>query len=179
MNDTTTDLYVSNIAHAQLALDEAQAAYVDAVGERDRLKARITDCETRRAGITQRRLAGESSQEETNEFAALGGDITVLRELFNDAQAKVNSLDPSAQRNALAQAQTELLAHQKQVEFDAIVAIVARAREVEAVYVECMNAVWEAAAKRGHRRTFGEVYQIDQTASNLVRYNSFYGLGGR
>lgn len=176
MNDTAIDSYVNNIAHAQLALDEAQAAYVDAVGERDRLKARITDCETRRAVITQRRLAGESSQDEANEFAALAGDVTVLRELFNDAQAKVNSLDPSAQRNALAQAQTELLAHQKQIEFDAIVA---RAREVEAIYVRCMNAVWEASTKRGHRRTFGEVYQIDQTVSNLVRYNSFYGLGGR
>lgn len=163
-----------NVARARLALDEASLAHTAATEKLNALQQRIRDVEARRAAITQCRLAGESTADEANEFVALGGDLDVLRELAADAKLAVDRAVPAEQRNQLARAEGELQDAQHQAEFDAIVA---HAQAAEQVYLECLRQVWAAAQERGHLRTFGEAFKIDGTIQNLVRYNSFFGLG--
>lgn len=176
MSTSIVDHHARSIARARLALEEAQAVHTAAIAEVGRLQQRVTDCESRRSEITQRRLAGESNADEATEFVALAGDLDVLRELLADAQAKADQLFPGEQRNALARAEAALQEHQQQAEFDALIE---RTREVEAAYVEALGRVWEAARARGHVRTFGEVFPLHQTVLNIARHNSFFGLGGR
>jgi len=167
---------IQRAATARLALDEANAVHAAACAKAANLEKRIKETETRQAEITARRLAGESTADETNEFAALNGDVAVLRKLLREAQAAANATDPAAQRGALAHAERELAEHRQQVEFDAIVE---HARHAEAVYVEMLRRVWDAAGRRGiRRRTFGEVFRIDEPIMNLCRLNSWTGLRG-
>lgn len=175
MTDTVADHFINAIANARLALDEAQAAYGAAVAEVSRLKQRIAECESRRAAITERRLAGTSTPDEANEFVALASDMDALNELLAEAQAHADELFPGEQRNALARAEAELQQYQQQVEFDALVE---HARVVEQVYVDMIAKVWASAQQRG-ARTIGEAFPLHEVVRNIGRFNSFHGLGSR
>jgi len=167
---------IERVAAARLALDEANATHAAACAKVTNLERRIRDAEARQSEITNRRLAGESTADETNEFAALNGDLGVLRKLLREAQAAANATDPAEARGALARAEADLREHQQQAEFDAVVE---HARHAEAVYIEMLRRVWDAAGQRGiRRRTFGEVFKIAEPLMNLCRLNSWTGLRG-
>lgn len=119
-------------------------------------------------------MAGESNPEEANEYAALGGDLDVLRELLADQQAVTDESFPGEQRNALARAEADLARAQHDAEFEAIVE---HARQVERAYVECLRTVWETSRAQGRPgRTPQSVFPLDPVIMNLARLNSWIGL---
>lgn len=162
-------------AAARVALDEADAAHCHDLEEVKRLDARIEQCTARQTEITMRRLAGTSTESETAEYAALAGDVGVLNTLLEEARACALASMPKreAAALALAHAEAELQEYQSQAAFEAVVE---HARAAERVYVQCLHAVWTAARERGHVRTFGEAYEIDNSIMSLCRWNSWNGL---
>ena len=168
------DHLIEVVAAARLALDEATADHAEACREAAALLGRIGQCQARQGEITRRRLAGEHSQDEANEYAALSGDLAVLRELHGEAQARAEASRPERQRAALARVEADLLEYQRRAAFEQVKE---HARAAEQVYMQCLRAVWEAAQQQDRRpRTFGEVFRIDQVIMNLCRFNSFQGL---
>lgn len=171
--NSTADQLIEAVAAARLALEEAAANHTEANSRAATLLARIDQCQERQQGITRRRLDGQGTQDEANEWAALNGDLAVLRELHQQAQIKAETSRPERERAALTHADAQLCDYQHQAAFDAIVD---HARAAEHVYVQCLRAVLAAARDRGSFRTFGEVFLIDPAIMNLCRLNSFQGL---
>jgi len=162
------DHMIESVASARVALDEANAIHANDTAEVTRLAGRIQQCRTRQGEITSRRLAGQADEKEAAEYAALNGDLDVLRGLLAEAQTRANQSRPDTARAALAHAESELRDAQVQAEFDALVE---HAREVERAYIAALGRVWNAARARGHRRTFGEVYSIAQPIMAACRQN--------
>jgi len=156
------------VAAARVQLDEAVAVHANDAAEVSRLAGRVEQCHARQNEITRRRLDGQADEKDTAEFAALAGDLTVLADLLAEAQARANASRPDAARSALAHAESALKDAQSQAELDAIIE---HAREVEEVYIAILDRVWRAARARGHRRTFGEAFDIHPTIMAACRQN--------
>lgn len=173
--NSPADHLIEAVAAARLALDEAAADHAEHNREAAALLGRIGQCQARQGEITRCRLSGQQSQDEANEYAALAGDLVVLRELHSEAQAKAEASRPERQRAALARAEADLVEYQHSAAFEQVIE---HARAAERIYVECLRAVWEAAGQQQGRRprTFGDMYRIDQAIMNLCRHNSFQGL---
>lgn len=167
------DHLIETVTAAQLALDESAAAHAEHCEEAQRLLGRIEKCRARQSEITRRRIAGEVHPQETAEYAALDGDVTMLNELHAEAKAKADATRPEQTRAALARAKGELEEYQQEAAF---LRVVEHARAAEQVYLQCLYAVEHAAKERGGFRTFGEAFQIDSTIRNLCRWNAFTGL---
>jgi hypothetical protein len=164
------------VAACRLAFDEANAAHVAALDKVAGLDGRIARCEARQGAITARRLDDKATPGEAAEYAALNGDLAVLRKLRAEAQAVADVADPAEQRRALAIAENALATHQGEAELDVVVQ---HARRVEAAYIAALARVWSEARKRGHPRTFGDSYMIDPVIMDLCRLNDPSRLEGK
>ena len=166
--------YVRIVAGDRVTLEEGEAAQREAVDHAKGLQDRVEDSEARRAAITRRRLGGESSGAETAEYAALGGDLEVLRELLTDARKHAQAEDQRVEdaRGQLTHDERELQRAQAFLEFQAVVE---HAKVVEDAYRRCLRAVWDAARKTGHQRTFAEAFQIDAEIQSIVRFGTAPG----
>jgi hypothetical protein len=163
-------------AAARLELDEATAAHAHDAAEVERLTARIEQCRNRQREITDKRLAGTATEQETAEFAALNGDIEVLTGLLAEARDCARASEPQRQRAALSRAENELAAATREAEHTAMIE---HAREVEQAYIGALQRVWDSAQAKGGARTFGEAFKIAEPVMNLCRFNHWYGLGVR
>ena len=169
------DFVITAVANARLALDTAATAHARDLDEVSRLAARIRQCNAAQTAITNRRLAGTSSDADAAEFSALAGDLTTLNDLLGEAQAKATASQPTQERAALARAEADYKEYARQAAFDIVVD---RAREIERAYVEALRLVWTAAQDCGRGRTFGDTFKVAPEIVNLCRLNSWTGLVG-
>jgi chromosome segregation ATPase len=135
------------LARIQREYEEATKCHRGAVGEAQKVRARINEAQQRQAEITARRVAGESSNEERAEFIMLQLDIEALEPLAKEAEARAAELQPTREEAALQAAQDAVKREAEQATFQALSA---RLQALERAFCECLAQTHEAGRKIGH-----------------------------
>lgn len=135
------------LARIQREYEEATKCHRGAVGEAQKVRARINEAQQRQAEITARRVAGESSDEERAEFIMLQRDIEALQPLLAEAEARAAELQPTREEAALQAAQAAMGREHDQAIFDALSA---RLQSLERAFLECLSATHAAGKRIGH-----------------------------
>lgn len=161
--------FSSRLASARLDLEVAEADHATSTAEADRLRKLADDARARQAAITSRRLAGTSNEQEANEYAAISGDLEVLNQLHAEAQALADSLAPHEARAAVRQAERDLEECAGQIQHDTLMA---RCREIEAAFVNCLREAHRSGKARG-ARTAGDAFQLCPELAQTARFGRF------
>lgn len=135
------------LARIQREYEEATKCHRGAVGEAQKVRARINEAQQRQAEITARRVAGESSNEERAEFIMLQLDIEALEPLAKEAEARAAELQPTREEAALQAARAAVKREAEQATFDALSA---RLQSLERAFLECLSATHAAGKRIGH-----------------------------
>ncbi|CAM5373100.1 hypothetical protein TMEC54S_02154 [Thauera mechernichensis] len=135
------------LARIQREYEEATKCHRGAVGEAQKVRARINEAQQRQAEITARRVAGESSDEERAEFIMLQRDIEALEPLAKEAEARAAELQPTREEAALQAARAAVKREAEQATFDALSA---RLQALEEAFCRCLAQTHEAGRKIGH-----------------------------
>lgn len=132
------------------------------------IRNRIEALEAKRQAITQRRLAGEAGESEAAEFAALGGDIGVLRTALAEAEAHAAALEPTELRHQAQRAASVLKAHEQT---EVLSALHERAKALEATFVSCVAELARRAQAAG-RQNLIEVFQPSDSLKAIANRTS-------
>lgn len=135
------------LARIQREYEEATKCHRGAVGEAQKVRARINEAQQRQAEITARRVAGESSDEERAEFIMLQRDIEALQPLAKEAEARAAELQPTREEAALQAARAAVKREAEQATFDALST---RLQALEEAFCRCLAQTHEAGRKIGH-----------------------------
>ncbi len=127
--------------------EEAAKRHRGAVGEAQKVRARIEAAQVRQREITARRVAGESTPEEAGEYAMLHADIEALQPLLAEAEARAAELQPTREEAALQAAQAAVKREAEQATFNALSA---RLQSLERAFLECLSATHAAGKRIGH-----------------------------
>ncbi|MEQ1535551.1 MAG: hypothetical protein ABL923_06705 [Burkholderiaceae bacterium] len=167
------DSYFSeNLAGMRLKLAEAAQRHEIAQADADELRNRIIASEQRREAITAARLNGTSNAEEANEFVALGGDLEVLREMHAESKAAAIKLDPTTERQQVAQAEKDLREHVNAASYEALFS---RTREIEALLLKSLAATFTAGKAVG-KRTVGDAFSLTPALRSVITHNHLPGV---
>ncbi len=161
--------FANRLAAARLDLEVAEFDHAASKAEADRLRQLADDARARQTAITTRRLAGSSTEAEASEYAALVGDIEVLNQLHAEAQALADSLAPHEARAAVRQAERDLEECAGQIQHDTLMA---RCREIEAAFVNCLREAHRSGKARG-ARTAGDAFQLCPELAQTARFGRF------
>ncbi|CAM5502708.1 hypothetical protein [Thauera mechernichensis] len=135
------------LARIQREYEEATKCHRGAVGEAQKVRARINEAQQRQAEITARRVAGESSDEERAEFILLQRDIEALEPLAKEAEARAAELQPTREEAAVQAAQGAVKREHDQAAFHALSD---RLQALEEAFCRCLAQTHEAGRKIGH-----------------------------
>lgn len=163
-----TDHHARQAAARRVDLEVAEATYAEAKDAADQLQRRIDAAKSARNAITQRRLAGESTEADASEFVALGGDLEVLESLHRDAVEHADAAKPDRERAALAQAEGDLRRATEQAKHDSLIE---HAKQLEHLFLRSVKAIQDAARQRGFVRTFADCYKFDADLTAAIRQN--------
>src|SRR5574337_311260 len=136
-----TDQLAHRLVEAQTALNAKTAERDAAYAKADDIRRRITELEALQRDITAKRVAGTVSPEDSVEFAALAADIELLREHRAEAEAACNRFGLSSEQAQYDSARFQFENHQRKA---ALAALVAKAQEIDALLVRCIEAIREA-----------------------------------
>lgn len=163
------EFFSNQVASRRVDLEVAEAAHEAAKDAADRLRQRVDAIRQRSAEITAARLDGTAGPESAAELFALSEDARILDGLHRDAEDHAATMRPDREKAALAQAEADL---RRATEEAKHAALVAHAREIEALYLRAVRAVQKAARQRG-ARTIREAFEFDGDLSNALRLNSW------
>jgi len=135
------------LARIQREHEEASKRHRGAVGEAQKVRARINEAQQRQAEITTRRVAGESNSDEAGEFIMLQRDIEALEPLAKEAEARAAELLPTREEAALQAARDAVKREAEQATFQALSA---RLQALERAFCECLSATHAAGKRLGH-----------------------------
>ena len=135
------------LARIQREYEEATKCHRGAVGEAQKVRARINEAQQRQAEITARRVAGESSDEERAEFIMLQRDIEALEPLAKEAEARAAELQPTREEAALQAARAAVKREAEQATFDALST---RLQALEEAFCRCLAETHAAGKRLGH-----------------------------
>lgn len=177
MTSSLTELLAHDLEAARLAASEAAANYQEALSRAEKIQARLAEAAAKRQSITEKRLRGESTPEEANEFAALGADIDALSVMLTKAQAEADSALPEQAQSRLHTAEAAWTRHQQQ---EVIQAVHDRAIALENRFIDCLQELASLIAQAGGQNlrdhwTPSEALEVimrhsrPQTVANAVR----------
>ena len=135
------------LARATRELEQAGKHHRAAIAEAQKVRARIEAAQVRQREITARRVAGESTPEESGEYAMLHADIEALQPLLAEAEARAAELQPTRAEAALRDAQAAVRREHDQAAFHALSD---RLQSLERAFLECLSATHAAGKRIGH-----------------------------
>ncbi len=135
------------LARIQREYEEATKCHRGAVGEAQKVRARINEAQQRQAEITRNRVAGNSNPDEAGEFILLQRDIEALQPLQAEAEARAAELLPTREEAGLQAARAAVKREAEQATFDALST---RLQALEEAFCRCLAQTHEAGRKIGH-----------------------------
>ena len=156
-----------HLAAARRTLTAAEAEQATAATKRDRIAARIAECQQRQREITTQRLEGEASPQTASEFAALSGDIselTIMLAQQNEVLDAATTRTDSA-RNNLAEADRRHTAQQNQAAFEELAL---RSLKLDAALCRSI-AELHALGKQLGRNTLSQNWRPSQALDRAAR----------
>ena len=159
--------FAENLAGWRLKLAEAKQRHEAAQADADAMGERVSARVQRREAITAARLRGSSTVEESAEFAALDGDLEVLREMHVEAVLAAAKLVPTLEDQQVAQAENDLRQHVNETSYQALVN---RTREIESLLLKSLAATFTAGKAVG-KRTVGDSFRFASPLRAVIIHN--------
>lgn len=153
------------IAEARRALADAEGKYQAATDKVRQIRDRIEWTTAKRAEITQRRLAGEATDHETAEFAALGADLEVLERMRGEAEVAAKALEPTEARARLAAAEQQ---HQRELNDAEAQVLAKKAAELDAALCRCVAEIHRRGKGMG-RTQLSQNWRPSETLDRAMR----------
>ncbi len=158
-----------NLATAERLNAEAETEHQAAADKEMSINARLKDTADRMASISQRRINGESNDQEASEFAALKGDADLLQKML--AEAKQITIDAFGKLRLSVMNFNDLGAEHKReqnaIEYQVLLC---KAKEIEDVFVRAIGETGRAGKKIGHF-TLGQSFRVGDALDRALRLN--------
>lgn len=140
---------IENLARAERQHAEAVAEHQAALEKERGISDRLKDAAALQSAITQRRLNGESNDQEAAEFAALNGDVALLQKMLTTAQAGTKLAADKLHACYVAHSEFEA-SHARMQDQAKYEALLAKTREIETLFVKAIRATGLAGKRVGH-----------------------------
>lgn len=128
---------------------DAVMTHAAAKAKSDNIKTRVDDTAQRMATITQKRIDGNATDQETAEFAALQGDLELLKKMQVAAKDATQIAADTVHAAYVAHQEAENIQTRIQNEAE-YQALLAKTREIEAVFCRAIRLTALAGKKIGH-----------------------------
>lgn len=132
------------LAEACRLAADAAAAHEAARSKAQSIRERIAASQARQTEITALRLAGNATEADTSEFAALGGDIGALKAMLITADQNVVATHPEPANNRVNAMAAEHAREQNEIAFNALAA---QAEKLELALLACLGDLYAIGSK--------------------------------
>lgn len=136
-----------NLAEARRNFAAADAVHQAHLAKVRSIQDRIQVAKAKQSAITNRRVAGTDSPDDAAEFAALGADLELLKEMLTEAQAAASAKAPDHERNLLSQAET---LHQREQDAVNYEALLQSCQKLDQALCDCIAQTAAFGRKIGH-----------------------------
>lgn len=153
------------LAEAKFQFAEASARHQVALDKALTIDNLIQSAAAKQGEITDRRLAGIATAADTAEFAALVGDLEVLRPMLVEAQSAVRATAPTKAANQLAMAERHAEREVLQAEFDALAE---QAAKLDAALCDCVHLLHQRGQALG-RRMLSQSWRLSERLEKAFR----------
>lgn len=155
-----------NIAKSQRIHFEAVSELEVAQEKESSIDVRLKDASARMRAISQLRIDGKATENETAEFAALHGDTALLTTMLETAQAETK-LATQKVHEAFVWSTDAARAHDREqaaVEFQALKT---KTQEIEAVFCKAIGMTARAGKRLGHH-SLSQSFQASQALHRAI-----------
>lgn len=138
-----------NLARGERMHADATAAHEAAQAAEKEIDARLADIAKRTQAISQRRINGQSNEQEAAEFAALKGDSDLLEKMLAEAKKKTKLASDQAV-GSYHWYQDAKTAHQREQDHVQYQALLTATEEIEQMYLRAIGQLAKAGKRIGH-----------------------------
>ena len=155
-----------NLAEARRNFAEADSAYQALKAKARSIEDRIAVARAKQAEITNKRVNGTATDADTAEFAALGADLELLKEMLTEAQAAASAKAPDHERNLLSQAET---LHQREQDAVNYEALLQSCQKLDQALCDCIAQTAAFGKRLGHA-SLSQSWRPSDTLHRAISY---------